>query len=331
MGDIVLEAEDYSPIKEKEEVVNSYYKDRKRKVNFFINEIKQIPAIASLVKKLKDNESLKVILSKTDLQSLKEKKNFLKRNKKGYIMPFLFDEKGSRIEKQIQLDFNDLDILTSIDRIIVQKQLGQIINKLQDINDVINRILKGQQNDRVALAKSAKYQYLEAINTYDNDIKKGILINVIKTAHDARSQLIEDIKCDIKKFLEIPENQFNLFIKQMINSNYENESYELVRSIHKSYEYINLTSGILALTYTELEQSQNIQLSFQPYKEALDFFQQQDRLFEKLAEVDDRQRMERVWNILPNASKKAINSFEKEYVEYFDKDNKDNIVLLLRR
>lgn len=331
MGNIILEKENYVSVRKKEEVVDCYYKDTNRKFDFFINEIKQIPAIASLVKELKDNDNLKVILSKVDLQALKEKKNFLKRNKKGYIMPFLFDEKGRRIEKQIQLDLNDLNILTSIDRIIVQRQLGQLINKIQEINDSINKILNGQQNDRVGLAKSAKHQYLEAMNIFDTDIKQGILLNAIKTAHDARSQLIEDIKCDINKFLEIPERQFNLFIKQITNKNYENESYKLVHNIHRSYEYINITSGILALAYIELEQPQNIRLSFKPYREVLNFFRQQDRLIGKLAEIDDRQGMEKIWKSLPNSAEIIINDFEKEYDSFFDTQNSDNIVFLLRK
>ena len=331
MGNIILEKENYVSDRKKEEVVDCYYKDTNRKFDFFINEIKQIPAIASLVKELKDNDNLKVILSKVDLQALKEKKNFLKRNKKGYIMPFLFDEKGRRIEKQIQLDLNDINILTSIDRIIVQRQLGQLINKIQEINDSINKILNGQQNDRVGLAKSAKYQYLEAMNIFDTDIKQGILLNAIKTAHDARSQLIEDIKCDINKFLEIPERQFNLFIKQITNKNYENESYELVHNIYRSYEYINITSGILALAYVELEQPQNIRLSFKPYREVLNFFRQQDRLIGKLAVIDDRRGMEKIWKSLPNSAETIINDFEKEYDSFFDTQNSDNIVFLLRK
>lgn len=330
LKDIVIEKESYASIGRRDEVVECYYKDRNRKIDILFNELKQIPAIASFIQEVKDGNSLKVILSKADLKMLKDNKYHLKRYKKGFIMPLLFDENNRKIEKQIQLDYADLDIFTSIDRIIIQKQLSEIVNKLQDISDVINKILRGQQNDRIGLAESAKYQYIEAMTIDDSYIKQGILINVIKTAHDARAQLIENLKDDVKEFLEIPDRQFDLFIKQLKNKNYENEVYELVHDIHRSYEYINLTSGILALSYTELGQPQNIELSFQPYKKVLNYFHQQYRLFEKLSDTDDRPEMEKIWRTLPYTTLKTVVDIEKELTRLSDKENNDNIILMIK-
>lgn len=111
----------------------------------------------------------------------------------------LVDKSGKFVK---QLTFENKEITSGINKnrtdinrflsdLYLQQQMGEIIIQLGNIKKAINRVERGQIDDRIGIYLSAKQQFLESMNIENETIRQGMLINAINGANIARFQLMQ--------------------------------------------------------------------------------------------------------------------------------------------
>ncbi|MGF7058624.1 hypothetical protein [Brassicibacter mesophilus] len=284
--------------KSKNEVAQYLTDNYKENKTYVINQLKKIPSIINTLTELNDEELYKISIPQEYMKQLKNGSSHLKQSKNGNFYPTITDTVTGKFKKHVELEKLDKNFIGSTEKLITQQYLADIIMELETINEKLSRVLIGQQNDRIGLALSAKQQFIEVMNIIDDEQLKRIgLMNTIKTANDARGQLIENFKEDLNFIREIPNSDENLKLltKHIGTKDYKGEIKSRILGLHKAFESINMISGIIAFAYQELNQSQNIEISFTPYKELLSNITREKELLEKLYDYDSRSEVANVW------------------------------------
>jgi hypothetical protein len=136
-----------------------------------------------------------------------------------------------------------------------------------------------------------------------------LLVNVIKTANDAREQLIQNFKDDIDFFKQIPnpDEEVKVFLGQIRHKNFKGDIEQRIFELYRCYESINLTSGILIYAYFELDQKQNITISLNPYKNLMTNIIKEKGLLEKIHSYNNIEQHKTIWI---NHPKEMLNKLE---------------------
>jgi hypothetical protein len=286
--------------------LNEYYK--KNKIQF-LRQIKKVPAFLNVIKELNNEDLYKLVIPPEYLKKLNDGSSFLKQAENGNYYPTIVNSLTKKYEKHIEIQKVDKNLIGSLDKLAVQQVLSEIMVQLDVINEKISRVLKGQQNDRIGLANSANQQFIEAMNINDTSLKSMLLVNVIKTANDAREQLIQNFKDDINflKNVPNPDEEVKVFLGQIRHKSFKSDIEQRIFELYRCYESINLTSGILIYTYFELGQKQNITISLNPYKNLMTSIINEKGLLEKIHSYNNIEQHQTIWI---NHPKEMLNKLE---------------------
>ena len=177
--------------------------------------------------------------------------------------------KENQIVAQARLNLKDItpDMANAINDCIVNMQLARINTKLDEMNKSIGNIEQGQRNDRIALVYSAEEKMKEALATKDNNLKVNIIAEAVSTANDARFQLMETLKTDIKNVI-VGTKATNLVdaIEKLIKGNAEVTA-SIIDKIRTAFFYINMSTSICAQGYMLLGEKGAMQKSINVYKD----------------------------------------------------------------
>lgn len=301
-----------------------------RNFDLLKHQFKKIPAIMNMVNEVNKEELFTIIIPPGYREKLENGLCFLEKLEDGTYCPTLKNSSTNKFEKHIRLGKPDVKFVDALDRVMVQELLTQVVMQMNNISEQISQVFLEFQNDRIALVESAQQQYIEAININDTQFKKFMLANVVKTAQDARAQLIKNFEEDLKFINEIPTSDENLkLIKRMVQDrahfkDFDKELKTKTYNLHKCLEAINRASGIIAFAYQELGESNNIFLSLQPYKDLLEKLIKEEHNIKKLYDYSDI-KIANVWLEQPNNVLKKIESLKKDFN---DRNNKELIIEL---
>ncbi len=81
---------------------------------------------------------------------------------------------------------------------MLQNLLYSIIDTLSEIENEIKSILQGQKNDRMGLFYSGMSLYLEAKRIQDNELRKQIIAQSIRSISEAGAQIMQEVRFDIQ-------------------------------------------------------------------------------------------------------------------------------------
>jgi len=276
--------------------------------NNLISYINQIPNLAIIIENLKNDEIFRVVVSPEITEKIKDGTYILKKRVDGTgYLPTVADSTSSKFAKQVNLNMenisNNIELLSSINSIMMQGQLNNIMYGIEEINRQINRVLIGQENDRIALNNSAKQQYNEAILVNNDNLKYLLLSNVIKTANDSKYQLIETMKNDI----EYISNLSDKFIDQLIKGREYKNKVDRMNSLRKSFITINSATELCAVSYFEMHEFDAMKKCINSYRSYIKDIQASDNnMFLKLNSWDDKS--DNFWIKLPNETIENINN-----------------------
>lgn len=90
--------------------------------------------------------------------------------------------------------------MDSVQQLINQQMLMEIISKLDEVNSKLSDVLQGQQNDRWGELKSGIEAYLNAYDSRDAANRRDNLYEAKKNLRTAKNQMIEELKTSIQKF-----------------------------------------------------------------------------------------------------------------------------------
>lgn len=171
------------------------YNDNRQLIQYFGNwEFIQakLPAIAQVIKNMAESEHILV----ADIDPYV--KNLIKKgiyrftiDKKGNILPTIRD--AEHIVKQVRLRemvYAPNNLLQSLNNLSVHAVMAQILDEIEYIGDAIQGIHIELQNDRIALAESAKDKLMQARQIQDSRLRSQAILGVISSATDAKRTLM---------------------------------------------------------------------------------------------------------------------------------------------
>ena len=221
-----------------------------------------------------NEETLKVKIPKDVIGRLKDGSAEFLSDKQGELLPSIVGKDG-KILRQIRLE--DLgkqltpEKISKLNNMVIQQQLANIYSKLEDIEECVEKINKGQRNDRYGKIESGIYLYRQAINSSNEMIKNNVISNAMQSISDGINSIKKEVEDNVDYFNNIPgEKTFkyyaNLFIKKYTSTKIEKKAKELSENIYYMtlgvYSLIQIHSDL-----NDLEQQKHIVL--EPLKKVM--------------------------------------------------------------
>jgi len=165
----------------------------------------------------------------------------------------------------------------SISQLMLQQQSAAVLAALEGIHANTERILRGQQSDRLKLCDAAERQFLEASTIHDESLRKPMLANALQDANKARSQLFGVLEDEIKYLKEF---------KPGFSKNYEKDIRPKIETVRESVLGSYRAAKICAALYASLEEYETMRHTISAYER--DFTSLlTGEVIDKLHSVDD--------------------------------------------
>lgn len=237
----------------------------------------------------------------------------------------------NKIVSQVKLNERAInpDIANAINNYVVNQQLIKINSKLDEMNKSLGTIEQGQRNDRIALVYSAEEKMKEALATKDEHLKRELIANAISTANDARFQLMETLKTDVRDVI-VGTKATSPFeaIEVLIKGNAEITA-SIIDKIRTAFFYINMSTSICAQGYMLLDEKAATQKSIDVYKSFInDMFIKNDvmsqlQLYDKNVDNMWLTKPKEIYIALDNFSIKCSDNLKLQIYENDIKFNND--------
>ncbi len=161
------------------------------------------PSIAKAIEALAKKE--KILIADMDSYVKTLIKNGTYRfsiDKKGEILPTIRDAQG--IVKQVRLKEMNLtpELANSLTNLQTQAAMARILDEIEYVGDAIRGIHIELQNDRIALAESAKDKLLLASKIQDARLREIALLDVVSSATEAKRVLMRNFSENLKYISE---------------------------------------------------------------------------------------------------------------------------------
>lgn len=297
--------------------INGFQKYKKNKTAFIkskvpssiISYINQIPNLYMVLENLKNDDIFRVVVNRDITEKIRNGEYLLRERLDGTgFLPTVVHSNNGKFARQVSLNVenisNNMELISSLSNVMMQGQLNNIMQGIEEINNKINRVLKGQENDRIALNSSAKQQYLEAILVKNDNLRYLLLSNAIKTANDSKYQLIETMKDDIDYICGLSYKSLD----QIINSKKYKDIDNRMNSLRKSFITINSSTETCAASYFEMQEYDAMKECIGSYKMFLkDLNSDDSNIFEKLNEWDSNN--DDFWIKCPKKIEESIDDF----------------------
>ena len=170
------------------------YDDNRQLIQYFGNwefiQAKLTP-IAEVIKEMAESEH--ILIADIDPYVKKLIKEGIYRftiDKKGRILPTIRD--AEHIVKQVRLREMAYapNLVQSLNNLSVHAVMAQILDEIECIGDAIQGIHIELQNDRIALAESAKDKLMQARQIQDSRLRSQAILGVLSSATDAKRTLM---------------------------------------------------------------------------------------------------------------------------------------------
>lgn len=125
----------------------------------------------------------------------------------------------------------------------LQDQLIVIENQINAIDHNVKDVLQGQQNDRIGLYYSGAALFLEAQNVNDEQMKKQLIAQALRSLSDATFQLSLMLRDDIKYLVDGEYKNVKGKRVELIEKK--------IQSIHQSFGFVHQSAMLRAGIYCE--------------------------------------------------------------------------------
>lgn len=176
----------------------------------------KLPAIADTIYSLAQKENVMVAQMDDYVKKLIEKGIYrFSVDKAGNILPTIRDSSG--IVKQVRLTEMQFapQVSQSLNNLANQAAMAQILHKIEYVGESIKQIHIGLQNDRLALADTARDMLRAAMCIEDARLRQAAIINAINQATEAKCVLMRNFS---QNLLFIRENSNKSFFALLIDT-----------------------------------------------------------------------------------------------------------------
>ena len=194
------------------------YEDNKSLVSYFgkWENIKiKLPAIAEVIGAMANKEHIMIAKMDQYIKDLIDQGVYrFTIDKQGEILPTIRDADG--FVKQVRLEDMALtpNLTQSLNNLSTHAVMARILDEIEYVGDAIREIHIELQNDRLAMAESAKDKIRQARRIQDTKLREQYLLEVISTATDAKRVLMRNFSQNRNYVLEWSQkSDLEMFLK----------------------------------------------------------------------------------------------------------------------
>lgn len=216
--------------------------------------IEKSPAFFNFLENTHPQEFFNVNMSKSAREMYEKGEWLLKYSKtKNGFLPMLCDQTG-KYKEQVTLNIRNIspNLSSALTILSMQNQLQQLMDQLTIMNNTINRIERGQIDDRIALFYSARQQYIEAVSMSNAELQEQALLYAARTANNSRFSMIQTMKSEIGQVL--------------YGKLRKNEKDKLSNSIREAMQYINESTGLCIMCFSALGETKSLLATVKSYQ-----------------------------------------------------------------
>jgi hypothetical protein len=234
-----------------------------------VDELSRIPAfvdpLKKIITKVKGKGSYVADITE-EMQYRIDKGDLVLKEVDGKISAILRDKNG-KLAEHIPLKKESLspDILSLLNNIAMQIQLKQIVEEMKNIKSQIDRVLEGQQDDRIARCESSVRQLINARLTENESLKQMQIANAIQSIEEGKSQILLSMLRTIEYIKKTELGFFDILTGPSQNE-IDNRMLELTKNLSifikssciESIQYLSVSESKAAIEplkycYTSLE------------------------------------------------------------------------------
>ena len=227
-----------------------FNQDFKKQYEIIIEGLRKLPALIDIAKSLKVQEYL--VADPNNVQSRKLAEGLLKimKDKDGNLLASLQNVDSNKIDSNLRLKDLKLtpEVNKAINNFIMQQQMAQIINMINNVQSSINRVISGQQDDRIAICYSAEQQLINARIIRNEKIRQLCYVNAIKSAEDARNMLM----LDLKRNLDFVNNLTEKKTEMIFSKTSTNDVHKRIQEIDKGFSILTKATLVESAIFYEL-------------------------------------------------------------------------------
>jgi uncharacterized phage infection (PIP) family protein YhgE len=132
----------------------------------------------------------------------------------------------------------------------IHAQIKQVVEKLEELSDKVDRLLEGQHSDRIAKVRSGIKTYQIADRYQDDERKESQLANAQQSLQVGREELGQWLRDTLDKEVGKPEGLLDQTLHLVFGINHQlverlNELEEKESQIHEALQYHNLASAYI--------------------------------------------------------------------------------------
>ncbi len=257
-------------------------------INYFINGVKEkikqaeivaediyksVVSEASVVAQLKqaNEKGFRLVVDATEstLEAIDSGKIKLTTEKSGQTFAQIRKKNGQYGSKlpikreDFAKGIDPVQMANSLQMMAMQKQMDVIADQLCSIDNGVQNILQGQQNDRIGLYYSGVSLFLEATMISDAEIKKNLVAQALKSLSDSTFQLKLMMESDIKY---LANKEYDL-VKGKRRQDLIDEK---MANIKRSYAIIHQASMLKAGIYCEMSEIPAMSMVLNEYSHFLE-------------------------------------------------------------
>lgn len=243
------------------------------------------PSLINIINQDNSKIRLEAVLSKDQMRKLTNGSLKLLSKKDGSLMAALIDPESKKIVANLPLKMvkANPELNQAMVGFAMQMQLAQIAEEINSLNLGIENILKGQEDDRLALANTAKQKFLQARLIKKIDLKSALLLQVISDAEESRNLLMLSNRARLKYIIDQPEGSF----KKLFKGDKQEKIDPEINDLKVSLNTINMVSLVQALAYKELGEDESAKESLLYFSDFIEKeYLDSPKIIERLQLVD---------------------------------------------
>ena len=256
--------EEWKPNRDNLSIIS--YEDNRSLIEYFGNwktiQIK-LPAIAEVIGAMSEKDHIMIAKMDSYVKDLIDKGIYrFTIDKQGEILPTIRDADG--FVKQVRLEDMVLtpNLTQSLNILSTHAVMAQILDKIEYVGDAIRELHVEMQNDRLAMADSARDKLMQARKIQDSRLRETAMLEVISSATDAKRVLMRNFSQNMH---HITEHSQKSNIQMLLNSKGEKDISKKAIDAFQALVYITNTVQTECEGYAMLGE-------YEPCKECLEEF-----------------------------------------------------------
>ena len=212
MSEIIIK-EEYSDdlnivFKNIPDIVKPLMENAKEALEIIENKLYALPSFVEMVKSIIPEESYRLVFTDEQKKKIAEGAIKLMTKKDGTVIAELIDSEKKRIVQKIAVEKVELtpDLDEALTNYAMQMQMAQIAEQIQVVQQAVEEVRQGQENDRLAIAYSCQQKLVQAIKLRNPELKNYALMQIASDAEDSRNLLMLSQKVNVDFIKSQPES-----------------------------------------------------------------------------------------------------------------------------